>query len=64
MAELSFRDGKREVADYIAALMAGIKTNRLTYDEALAAMNRKMLGDHIERSVDRILDRHFQEHRR
>lgn len=64
MAELEFRDGKREVADYIASLMAGIKTKRMTYDEAIAAMNRKMVGDHVERSVDRILDAHFQERRR
>lgn len=64
MAELEFRDGKREVADYIAELMTGIKTKRMTYDEALVAMNQKMVGDHIGRSVDRILDAHFQERRR
>ena len=61
MAEVEFRTGKREVPDYMADLMAGIETHRLTYDEAVEAMNRKMTGDYLGRAMDRIIDQHFRE---
>ena len=61
MAQVEFRTGKREVPDYMAELMYGIPTHRMTYDEAVAAMNRKMVGDHIGRAVDRIIDDHFSQ---
>lgn len=61
MAEIEFRTGKREVPDYMADLMAGLQTHRMTYDEAVQAMNRKMLTDQIDRSIDRIVQQHFVE---
>lgn len=61
MAERKFRDGKREVPDYIDTLMGSLETERLTYDDALDAMNREMLGQHIDRAVTRQIDRHFRE---
>lgn len=59
--ELEFRDGKRTVPDHIAALLAGIETHRLTYDEALDAGNRKIESDFINAQRDRILEAHFRE---
>jgi len=59
--ELEFRDGKRVVPDYIAALLAGIETFRLTYEEAIAEANKKSEADFINAQQDRILAAHFRE---
>ncbi len=64
LREVEFRGGKRWIPGYMADLMTGIKTHKLTYDQAVDAMNRKMLGDHVERARDRILDDHFSGRRR
>lgn len=61
MAEVEFRTGKRDVPDYLADLMVGIKTHKMTYDEAIVAMNRKMIGDYVGRAVDRRIDQHFSD---
>jgi hypothetical protein len=53
--ELTFRDGKRTVAPYLAILLGALDTERYTYDEAIAAMNQGLLNDHAQRSVDRLL---------
>jgi hypothetical protein len=62
MAIVEFRTGKIEIPDYMADLMVGIPTHKLTYRQAVDAMNAKMLGDHVNRQHDRIIDNHF--HRR
>jgi hypothetical protein len=59
--ELEFRDGKRVVPDYIAALLAGIETFRLTYEEAIAEANKRAEADFINAQQDRILAAHFRE---
>lgn len=58
---MRFRDGKRTVPDYMESLMVGIPVHKLTYDQAVEAMNRKALTDHTDRALDRIIDRHFEE---
>jgi hypothetical protein len=63
MAKVEFRTGKKEIPDYMAELMAGIPTHKLTYKQAVAAMNAKMLNDHVGRSMDRIVDDHFNRRR-
>jgi hypothetical protein len=63
MATVEFRTGKIEIPDYMADLMYGIPTHKLTYKQAVAAMNRKMLGDHVNRQYDRIVDDHFNRRR-
>lgn len=60
-AEYEFRDGKRLVPDYIATLLAGIETHRLTYEEAIDAANRKAEADFVNAQQDRILAAHFRE---
>jgi hypothetical protein len=59
--ELEFRDGKRVVPDYIAALLAGVETFRLTYEEAIEEANKKSEADFINAQQDRILAAHFRE---
>jgi hypothetical protein len=62
-SELEFRDGKRTVPPYIAHLLTGIETYRLTYDEAIAAANKKLESDFINAQQDKILAAHFKEPR-
>lgn len=63
LVELDFRDGKRLVSAYIANLLAPVETYRLTYEEAMAAANKKVEEDFINAQQDRILAAHFQEPR-
>lgn len=64
MAERKFRDGKREIPDYMHDLMQGLQTHKMTYEQALVAMNSKALKDHLNRTVDRTVMRHFAENRK
>lgn len=64
MGEVKFRDGKRVIPDYMEELMRGLRVDRMRYDEAVDAMNRKMVTDHIDRAVDRMVSRHMMENRR
>ena len=60
-SEIEFRDGKRDVPDYIAVLLSGIETHRLTYDEAIAEANKKTEADFINAQQERVLAAHFRE---
>ena len=62
-AEYEFRDGKRLVPDYIGALLSGIETHRLTYEEAITVANQKVETDFLNAQQDRILAAHFKEPR-
>lgn len=59
--ELQFRDGKRLVPEYLGALMEGIDTYRMTYDEAVTIANKRMEANHLNAQRDRILAAHFRE---
>lgn len=59
--ELEFRDGKRPVPEYLAAIMAGLETHRMTYEEAVQTANRRMEADHLNAKRDEILAAHFRE---
>lgn len=62
--EVEFRTGKREIPEYLADMMQGIETIRMTYKEAVAAANAKVLSTHVDRAMDSILAGHFQNHGR
>ena len=64
MAERKFRDGKREIPDYMHDMMQGLETHKLTYKQALVEMNSKALKDHLNTTVDRVVMRHFAENNR
>jgi hypothetical protein len=60
VAEIEFRDGKREVAPYLAAMMFGIDTYRFTFQEAIHMANRKAEHDYLEGERSKILREHFR----
>lgn len=64
MAELEFRDGARIVPDYMETMMAGLPLHKLTYAEAIDAMNAQAVQGIVDRSFDKILGRHFQENQK
>lgn len=43
--QIEFRDGIREIPDHLAALMKGLPTYALTYEEARHKANWKMVAD-------------------
>jgi hypothetical protein len=64
MAELRFRDGERVVPDYMEDLMTGLPLHKLTYSQAVAAMNQQNVVKIVDRQMDRVLEGHFQKGRR
>jgi hypothetical protein len=62
--ELRFRDGVRVVPDYMATLMVNIDTRKLSYNDAIRAMNHELENSHVERAMRQIVDRHIVENNR
>lgn len=62
MATVEFRTGPREIPDHLADMMAELKTQAMTYEEAVAAANKRMQRITIDKAVDRHLQAHFQNH--
>jgi hypothetical protein len=61
--KVTFRDGEREVPDYLAEMLREVETYRLTYDQAVAAANNKAINDIVGRAVDRQISEHFKNQR-
>lgn len=59
--ELEFRDGLRVVPEYLVASFKRLETHRLTYDEALAQVNRGFENDLINAQHDKIVSAHFRQ---
>lgn len=49
MPEVRFRDGIRFVPETVAALFEGLKTQTMTYDEAIKAGNDRQIADYANR---------------
>lgn len=58
--KLEFRDGDHEVPDYLADMMAGLDTYRMTVDEAIAEANEMALKRHLDRTMDDIINTHMK----
>lgn len=58
MPLVEFRDGNREVPEHVKALMSGIPTHTLTYDQAIEAMNKNLEKGVIDRAADTVLRQH------
>jgi len=58
--ELEFRDGDRQVPDYLADMMRGIKTHTMTYQQAIEAANKKVESDLLNAKQDDVLAAHFK----
>lgn len=61
LQEVEFRDGKRWVHEHVAAMMESIETYRMTYDEAVAAAEKKLLGDLVYGVQQGLISDHFRE---
>lgn len=59
MAKVEFRTGAREIPDYLADLMASMDTTTMTYDEAVAAVNRLLERRVIDNATDALEKAHF-----
>jgi len=60
MSQLEFRDGKREVPEYLEPLLRRLETHKLRYEEAVLAANELMLRDYINAQHDQIVAAHFR----
>ena len=59
--ERVFRDGKRVVPEHVSAILGGMETDHLTYDEAMIIANKRLEADLLnERQAD-IIAAHFKE---
>lgn len=64
MARVQFRDGARELPEHLAELMAAIDTYKLTYDDAVAEANRKLMSDHLDKTLRKVVSQHFDDWKR
>lgn len=60
MAEVEFRDGKREIPDHLADLMVGMDTYKLTYAQAENEANQKLARDVLWKFQQQTIDAHFK----
>lgn len=60
MAQVEFRDGWREIPDYLRDLMLGLETHHFSYEEAMALANRKILEDHMSDAQAKLIKQHFR----
>lgn len=58
MAIVEFRDGPQDIPDYMKDLMSGIKTETLTYDQAVKAMNSGLERTVVDRAADAVVRQH------
>lgn len=58
--ELVFADGKRIVPEHLAAMMTGLDTTRLTYDQAVELANRNLEAGHLGRVQQGVIRKHFE----
>lgn len=58
--ELEFRDGKRVVPEYLVAILSGLETFRMTYDEAIAEANKVMERNHIAAAMSNVRTEHLR----
>lgn len=63
MAELEFRDGKREVPDHLADMMRGLETYRMTFEEAQVAASQSLVRDRLNRIGEKVVADHFKRFR-
>lgn len=61
--EMEFRDGKRQVADYLVRMMSGLETHRMTYEEAIKLANRNTEADWLNTAQGDMVEAHFREWR-
>lgn len=61
MITLEFRDGERDIPDHLAAMMKGIRTWEMTFDEAKVRAETQMTRNFIETAQRDLLRKHFND---
>ena len=56
---VQFRTGERELPEHLALAMNGIETFRMTFDEAIAEVNRRQMGEYVGNAQRSLLRQHF-----
>jgi len=62
MAEVEFRDGKKNIADHLAEMMRGLPTHTMTLDEATRAANNTLVSAKFSEARQRLITQHFKDH--
>ena len=57
--EVEFRDGPQMIPAYLADLMAGLPTFKMTKEEAVDAANKKQLRNAASSAYDAAIKTHF-----
>jgi hypothetical protein len=57
---VEFRDGDREVPDHVAALLKGLETHTMTYDQALRVSEKRLLSDRLNQMQGDLVAEHFK----
>lgn len=52
---IEFKDGFREVPDYLANLMGNLETWQMSYEEAVKKANWKLASDYANKAQDEII---------
>ena len=58
--EVEFRGGKRIIPEHLAILMSTFETYKMTFDEAVAKANQKLLSDHLAEAQNRLVTDHLK----
>jgi len=59
--EREFRDGVREVPDYISDYLAGVDTLRFTFMEAIELANKARVSEHLNKMQQKVITEHFKD---
>lgn len=61
MSRIEFRDGVRDIPDYLADIMVGLPVHRLTYDESVLLANENLTRQHINKVEAKIIEDHARD---
>jgi hypothetical protein len=61
--EKTFRDGKREVPEHLAEMMAGMETFRFNFSDAIDEANRRQMGEYLSKAQNQAVRDHFEKFR-
>lgn len=59
--EREFRDGVREVPDYVADYLTDVDTLRFTFLEAVEIANKARVSDHLNKLQQKVITEHFKD---
>jgi len=60
MKDVDFRDGTKSVPDHVAAMLEGLPTHVITYEEGVRYMNENQLRKHLDKVQSKVIAAHFR----